>query len=266
MKSMPTDTAKQSLTDTQTNAVLDHLVRYRMTTLAALQAVPAFRRWSKRRLRKLLERLCDGGLLAEAPLYRGRDYYHLTRAGADRYECQYDRVAIKCGPLSETAKVRNYAKLLYCSAAGSYRKRLTVAELREHLPQVFAESVSDNYYYEDSATAPRLGFMRVDTGGSARWDRIVTRSCRDLQSFAAHTGLRPFLDEGFFELVVITAFEQKAVRISQQLEAMEDPLSGLVHVCAIPELVNLIAPPPIHPRNTPRALNKGSTALSVPGA
>jgi len=57
-------------------------------------------------------------------------------------------------------------------------------------------------------------------------------------------GFRPFIANQAFEVTVITPLPQKARRMAESINAMGDPRAKLIRVSAMPELLNLIAPPP----------------------
>jgi hypothetical protein len=92
------------------DAVLGQIARYRLSTFAAMAQLPEFSDQSPRYLRRLLRDCRAAGLLSSAALHSGMRYWFLTAAGAAR--CGLDES--RSGPLSEPAKVRAYAMLLFC--------------------------------------------------------------------------------------------------------------------------------------------------------
>ncbi len=64
------------------------------------------------------------------------------------------------------------------------------------------------------------------------------------QSHWAHPGFRPFIERDAFEISLVTTLPQKARRLAESLTAWGDARARMIKVCAIPELINLIAPLP----------------------
>ena len=100
-----------------------------------------------------------------------------------------------------------------------------------------------NYYVDMSQSQPRLGFVRVDAGGRGRWDRVLAKCRNDLDTHSADAGFRNFIDRQAFEITLITALPQKARRLADSLSSMHDSGIRMIRVLAMPELLNLIAPP-----------------------
>ncbi len=227
-------------------ALLEHVARYRMTVLPAVQGLPAFANFGRKRTITFLRQLCRTHDLGDASLYHNRRYYHLGHRGGQA--CPQTDPAIDGdhlhGPLSEPAKIRDYAILVFCCLGDARRQRLTVGDLKVHFPDLFRPGLVMNYYIDTSAAQPRMGFLRVDIGGHGRWDRVLAKCRRDLESHWAHAGFRPFIARDAFEISLITALPQKARRLAESLTAWGDPRARMIKVCAIPELINLIAPPP----------------------
>ena len=60
---------------------------------------------------------------------------------------------------------------------------------------------------------------------------------------AAVSGFRKFIDRQAFEITLITALPQKARRLAESMSALRDARVSMIKVVAMPELLNLIAPP-----------------------
>jgi hypothetical protein len=54
-----------------------------------------------------------------------------------------------------------------------------------------------------------------------------------------------FIREGRFELGVVVAFPEKAERLSSPLQELAESEGVGIHLRVVPELIHLIAPPPI---------------------
>ena len=227
-------------------AVLEHLARYRMTVLAAVQQMPEFKRLGRKRTAAFLHQLCRSRELGHAPLYRNRRYFFLGSRGFDRVAGQSPQSVNvdRDGPLSELAKIKNYAILAFCCLSGRWRQRLTPADFDKCFPNLCRPGLSMNYYVDTSGPQPRLGFIRVDTGGRGRWDRVVATCLHDVKNHYAAPGFRPFITRQAFEITLITPLAHKARRMAETIGALGDPRANLIKVSAMPELLNLIAPPP----------------------
>jgi hypothetical protein len=224
------------------SVVLEHVGRYRMSVPPAIACLMNVKHLGRKRLRTLLAQMCGDGELARAPLYGNRPYYYLPeQAAADE---QHPQRSHRAGPLSEPAKIHNYAILAYCCLHTSGRQRLTAAEVAQHFPQIARPRLPLNYYVDTAAGRPRLGFIRVDAGGHGRWDRVLARCRADLEAHFVHAGFRPFLQGGQFELALITALPQKAERLRQSIAQWRDAYARLIQVIALPDLLHLVAPLP----------------------
>jgi hypothetical protein len=130
------------LIDPLANRVLAHVARYRLTVREAVATVPALSDLDALSQRKLLRDLERSGLLASAALHCNSRYYHLTRRAAEQQGLAADR----CGPLSESAKLRHFALLAFCCLRSKRRERLTAAELQQHFPQLYLDGMTGTYY------------------------------------------------------------------------------------------------------------------------
>ena len=101
-----------------------------------------------------------------------------------------------------------------------------------------------NYYVDLARDQPKLGFLRVDTVGRGRWDRIVAKALDDVRKHRLETAFSRFIERDALEIRVVTALKQKANRISRALKNKPTSLGQSIEVSAVPELLNLIAPIP----------------------
>ena len=223
----------------QEAAVLVHLARYRLTVFEAAAGVVRPRGLARR----VLARLAESGLLASAPLYRNRRYWHLTQSGATRLGTALDDSGEPLfGPLSEAAKIRAYAMLAFCCLGDISRDRLTRRELQRHFADLDRPGLPLNYYVDGSRPKPQLGFLRVDTGGHGRWDRIVEKVRHDAESHWLMPGFRRLITAGCFEITLVAALAEKAERIRRELAEGRIARPVQVRVVAMPDLVHLVMP------------------------
>ena len=239
--------ATQPLVDTTVrHALLEHIARYRMTVLPAVQQIPVVRHRGRKRIGSYLRQLCRTQVIGHAPLYRNRRYFYITPSDAASHDGIASTTGLgrRWGPLSERAKITNYAILTFCLLADTYRQRLTASDFQRHFPDLYRPGLPLNYYVDASGSQPHLGFVRVDTGGRGRWDRVLAKCRNDLESHYAHSGFCQFIQREAFEITLITPLPQKARRLSESIAAWSDPRAGMISICTMPELLHLIAPPP----------------------
>lgn len=230
-------------------SLIDHVTRYRMTVVPVIERLTGFRGLSRRVLREELQQLCCSGTLGAAPLYRDRHYYYLAGAGHHAGTGPNDAASRHFGPLSEVAKIRNYAMLSFCCLSQQRRQRLTAEDIERFVPDLYRIGMPSSYYVEADGPQSRLGFLRVDTGGHSRWDRILAKAREDIRTHSLFQSIREFVARGLFEVSIVTALPQKATRLQQAIEEWPAEQQSLIRVVACPELINLIAPPPGTARN-----------------
>ena len=261
----------QSIVSASHQALIDHVARYRITVREAVEH--AFAK-SFGATRRMFTQAVRDGHLDVAPLYRNRRYCHLTQLGANSVDTSAssdDRP--KHGPLSEPAKVRAYAMLVFCCLHDVPRERLTADDFQTHFPDLYRPGMSANYYIDTTGNRPRIGLLRVDFGGRGRWDRIISRVRRDIEAHYLAAGFRRLLARQSFEITVVTALPQKAGRIRQALAGHCDARRVPIRVVAMPDLLHLVMPPPT-PVVTDRrpttqsqhSANGGFDSLPSPGA
>jgi hypothetical protein len=145
--------------------------------------------------------------------------------------------------LSERDGVAAWAMLELCFGdPKNIRKKLTGMELTEFLPQVNHTSFRSKGFY---LIEGRLGRLRVDLGGHGRWDRIISYCARDLARLEADRSFAELMRSGYFELTIATCTAQKARRIRHDIARKSLHSVVAIDVVAYPDLLNLVAPPPI---------------------
>ena len=232
---MSADNLNIESNDDALDAVLHHIARYRLSTFITMTRLPELSGTKPRALRELLRECCDFGELSSAALHAGVRYWFLTPKGATR--CGLDES--RSGPLSETAKIRAYAVLLYCCGSDRPRYRLTADELSSRFPALHRPGMPGTYYLEP-AESGCIGLTRIDAGHSGRWDRIVQSVRDDIALHRRLPGFRQLIQSRRFEITVLTVLPAKAERIASDLQSLPEVKHVPVHVVAQPELLPLI--------------------------
>jgi hypothetical protein len=172
------------------------------------------------------------GRLASTALYGDRQCFYPARAiGNTTYR------------LSEETKIRSFAALSFCCLGGTRRELASATNLHALFPECNALPSLSGYYVQ-MAAKPVFGFLRVDMGGPGRWDRVLTKCCDDARRHAEMPAVRQAVAAGQFEIALVTALPQKAQRLCRALRSLASLPAIPIRVTSIPELVNLIAPPP----------------------
>lgn len=231
--------------------VLQHVRRYKMTVLRALERQPFFAGCGPYAAENVVRRLREGGWLKSEWLYdsyaacarRGQQpnsyrYYHLTLAAANLLG-EHPQIA---QPLKDEPKCRAYAVLAFCCFDEPQREKLTPQEYREIFPELDRPGERINYYIDVDNTRKRLGYIRVDYGGYGRWDRLIAYCREDIRKRCDNRAFRQLVLEGSFVITVITALERKAARLRAALDDAQLPAEIKVHV--VPDLLEMIAPRP----------------------
>lgn len=231
--------------------VLQHVRRYKMTVLRALERQPFFAGCGPYAVENVVRRLREGGWLKSEWLYDGYvqtggrtpqpnryRYYHLTAKAANLL----GEHPSSARPLKDEPKCRAYAVLAFCCFGEPQREKLTPHEYREMFPELDRKGERINYYIDAQGPQKRLGYIRVDYGGYGRWDRLIASCQDDIRKRCDNRAFRQLVLEGGFVICVITALEQKAARLRAALEDARLPAEIKVHV--VPDLLEMIAPGP----------------------
>ena len=215
-------------------AVIDHVARYRLTVVEALQTQPALAQPGSDQLKQILKQLCRQGVLDNATLYLDRSYFYL----APMLPTEGRKL------LSESVKIRRYAMLAFCCLGATPRTRLLPTECEAHCPELYHAVGCLDFYVSDSTANRALGVLRVDSGGRGRWDRVLEKCRRDIIRLQMDRQVRAMIDDGQLEYTLVTALPQKVHRLQQAIVCWSDIPLGVMRLCAVPDLVNLIAPSP----------------------
>jgi len=219
--------------------VLQHINRYRLTVLDAVERLPVFAKFRSQQVRCMLRRLEHRALIEAAPLHRGVIYWYLLPSGARRLGLDNSHY----GPLSEPAKIRAYALLRFCCLSGKPRVRLTRQDITGRLSESDRIGLPNTYYF-DLGGAGRLGIARVDAGHRGRWDRVVQTLREDIAAHLLRPAWRRLIVAGRFEFTVLTVLPEKAERIRETLTQHPDTSRAKVQIVALPELLPFITSSP----------------------
>ena len=219
--------------------LLTHIARYRLSTFSAMERLPHFNAESPRHLRRILRRCRDADLLSSAALHSGMRYWFLTPAGAVRSGLDESR----SGPLSETAKLRAYAMLLFCCLSVEPRYRLTANELKNRFSVLHRPGMPGTYYFDPTGKGC-IGLARIDAGQQGRWDRVVQSVKEDLALHTKLPGFRQLIAAHRFEITVLSVLSAKAERTAGALKSLPEVKHVPVHVVAQPELLPLLCSSP----------------------
>lgn len=232
-KHLPPHMARIAPTPDQRH-VLEHIARYRVTTVDALHAVRYALR-TRAAATKATQRLVAAGLLQAFEL-RGRKFFQLTKSSA----ATVGAPSTAADPLQAQGLYEHYAVLAFCCLGSVRRERLTTSEFREAFPEFAnASGISpshQHYYLDTDHGVHRLGRATVDAGGDAR--RLLGK-CREIVRHATETPhLRDVLRSGLFVLTILTPEEQKKAVL---LDAMlSEPLGCFARVEVVPELHHVL--------------------------
>ncbi len=230
----------------------EHVSRYGLTVAEALRGLPPLKDVSSGMLNEQLRVLVRKGSLRREKLYGTRACYYSSRA---MDPAEPSRATQRSPPamFSEQAKLRCYAMLSFCRLTKTPRVRLQPSEVSATCPELSRPGLPSGYYAEVAPHGNRIGYASIDSGGYGRWDRIVARVQHCIEYHRGLPGLRRLIEEQRFEFAIITALPQKADRIRDTLGSRHELRGVLLRVCAVPELLYLIAPPRTPARATGNA-------------
>jgi hypothetical protein len=220
---------KTGLTATD-QAVLAHVETFGLTVLEAVLRLRSIR--DEGHALEVLLRLERAGHLASTALYGTRQCFYWPRTPQST-----------ANRLSEETKIRKFAALSFCWLGDIRREPASAIDLHSVFPDS-SELPSSPGYYVQAAAKPLIGFSRVDMGGPGRWDRVLAKCCEDARRHAENPAFRPAIAAGQFEIALVTSMPQKAERLCRALRQLSTLPAIPIRVTSVPELVNLVAPPP----------------------
>ncbi|MFN3194030.1 MAG: hypothetical protein ACE361_26210 [Aureliella sp.] len=228
-------TSKQAKFTDRDLEILDHLMRYRLTTREILQRL-FFEDSDISAVSKVTTRLIDRGALNKGDLDGERVYYTIGSYGAEIFGLNRNKAKL----LGPQARVDNYAILQFCCGGEITRQRLLVRELRP----IFGGKIPPKklrpamYYLDDEGAQKRLACIRVEQGSEP--DHIVRRARDFLERAVTNPVLDRLVREHQFMITILTTYPQKKLQIEEAILRHSWPITfrveaidGLAEVAAL---------------------------------
>lgn len=211
--------------------VLEHVARYRLTTLKVLSraVLPGL---SRNALNKIANRLCAANFLQKYTLLHPTRYFVLGEAGARALGVGIHRAT----PLGPQSLPLEFAVLAYATLGNKPHKRLTSSDVRQRCPWLPA-ALADTPHCVDQADV--LELVRVDLGGPV--DHVARKCVADITERCRLPEFAPFVAAGRFRFVVITATSEKATAVHKALDRHDWPRGLLIHFSVVSQLLSLTA-------------------------
>jgi hypothetical protein len=223
----PSTTGTLSSRDRQ---ILEHVSRYRLTTIAALRRVLGAD-LSRKAASKIVGRLCDTGYLRAFTLIHPTRYYVLGTRAAKLLGISVQRSL----PLGPQALPMEYAALAYAMLSKQSRKRLNPMEILAACPWLTDPMIRATHCFDESHGV--LELLRVDLGGPA--DHVTRKCLADLNERRRLPEFLPFVRSGKFRLVLITATSEKASALRKALDRHDWPTELPIHFSIVSDLLSL---------------------------
>jgi len=209
--------------------ILEHVVRYRLTTLEAIQRV-VLRGISRNAVNKLANRLCDAGLLQKHTLRYPMNCFVLGELAVRSFGIGIHR-ADSLGPQSLP---QEFALLAFATLGMHQHLRLTAAELKRRCPWLPFSFTAAPHCLDEANV---LELVRVDLGGPAH--HVARKCAADLTERCRVQEFLMLVTAGQFRLVIITATTEKVTAIQRALTNHLWPTGLLVHFSVVPQLLSI---------------------------
>lgn len=212
--------------------IFDHLMRYRMTVREAIHKL-YFEDSEPNAVTKVTSRLVDHGFLNRHELYGPRSYFTVGPEGARILGLSPK----KTKALGPQALAQEFGALAYCLLTSDDRERLLVREVQQQFPALLCGKLDSSHYYLDrDQERTRLGYIRVDQGGTP--DHVVRKCRADLEERQRIPAWREVIEGDRFLIAVATVHEGKADAIRESLRRHSWPIRFRIEV--VPDLIQLI--------------------------
>lgn len=235
--------------------LLDHVVRYRLTTPAIARSTGLLGDVSEAAAQEQLLRLARDGWLAEGRLTSEDATVPCFQATV--------RTAQKLGHAPAVAKPLGRERCLECFAiaafccGGAFRQLLTKPEFTARFPALWRPGLPMRFYLEPENSPTRLAFLKFDGRGRGQWDRLIDSCARFVRQRTDERRVAPEFKpqaQAFADLVrrerfqfsVLTACLEKSRAIEFELarrQAAGEPAPS-IQAYVVPRLFELMFPAP----------------------
>lgn len=203
-------------------AILDHLHRYRITTIEVLHRLFWKPETTLNAVSQVLARL---GAHVRGVDLGNRSFYQLTAEAAREFGEDEDFAKFP----GATSLARHFAMLEFCCLADERREHITARELRERFPSFNGRGIARNAYFHTQDVPAKLGWLEVDCGNHA-----ATRAKKCLRQFvkryeAEELGFRRLADSGQFSIALVTTSPGKKLALERALQKL-DPFPISIHI------------------------------------
>lgn len=232
MNDMPPSQRSTGNLSARDRLVLDHVARYRLTTITTLRRTP-LAGLSRSGISKVIVRLCDRQFLRSFPLSHPSRYFVLGAEGIRALGLSGHRSR----PLGPQALPMEFAALAYATLGKRLRLRLFPSEVQTRCPWLPNKLAAAIHCYDEHEDV--LELLRIDLGGPP--DHVARKCVADIN---ARRRLNEFSDlarAGKFRLVVITSTSAKGAALRQSLSRHDWPTEVPIHFSIVPDLITLTA-------------------------
>lgn len=212
--------------------VLDHVARYRLTTIAALRRTP-LSGLSRGAVSKIVSRLCGGEYLRSYPLSHPARYFVLGSEGIRALGLSSHR----CRPLGPQALPMEFAAQAYATLGKRLRLRLLPIEVQARCPWLPDKLAAAIHCYDEHEDV--LELLRIDLGGPP--DHVARKCMADINARRRLNEFSALARAGKFRLVVITSTPAKGAALRQSLNRHDWPAEVPIHFSIVPDLLTLTA-------------------------
>lgn len=212
--------------------VLDHVARYRLTTIVALRRTPLVG-LSRGGISKIVVRLCDRQFLRSFPLSHPARYFVLGAEGIRALGLSGHRSR----PLGPQALPMEFAALVYATLGKRLRLRLIPSEVQTRCPWLPIKLATAIHCYDEHDDV--LELLRIDLGGPP--DHVARKCVADINARRPLNEFSTLAHAGKFRLVVITSTPAKGAALRQSLGRHDWPTEVPIHFSIVPDLLTLTA-------------------------
>ena len=209
--------------------ILDHVARYRLTTLEAIRRV-VLRGLSRNAVSKIANRLCDVGMLRKHTLLYPMNYFVLGELAVRSLGIGIHRAK----PLGPQSLPQEFALLAFATLGAHQHLRLNAAEVKRRCSWLPLSLAMAPHCIDQTDV---LELARVDLGGPA--DHVARKCAADLTERCRISEFLSVVAARQFRLVVITSTTEKVAAIQRALNHHQWPSGLLVHFSVVPQLLSI---------------------------